>query len=911
MKIEKILNSQNACILIKKEAELMTEKYVYDFNEGKKEMKELLGGKGANLAEMTNLLLPVPPGFTLTTESCNRFFNENKKIWSSLEEEINIHLKALEQATGKKFSDLENPLLVSVRSGAAQSMPGMMDTILNLGLNDHSVIGLAKNTADERFAYDSYRRFIQMFSDVVMEIPKTRFESILENKKAEKGVELDKELSGDDLKSVVEAYKKVYLEEVKEDFPQDPMVQLELAIKAVFTSWNNPRAIFYRNMHEISTLIGTAVNIQAMVFGNKGETSGTGVTFTRNPVNGNNKLFGEFLLNAQGEDVVAGIRTPNDIAVLNDLMPEIYNLLETAANTLEDHYKDMQDIEFTIEKDKLFLLQTRSGKRTAQAAINIAVDLYNEGKITKEEALLRIKPQQLEQLLHPNFDEKAVDQATILAKGLAASPGAASGIICFTPESVEIAFEKGIKSILVRQETSPEDISGMVKAEGILTARGGMTSHAAVVARGMGKCCVAGCSELKVNEVEKRVKYNGGILYEGDLISLDGASGMVYLGEIEKSKATLGGKYDQLMEWVDEVKAMAVRTNADTPEDAKQALEFGAEGIGLVRTEHMFFKEDRISSVRRMILADSVEERMRALNEILPIQKNDFYQIYQVMGELPVTIRLLDPPLHEFMPVKEEDISRLAATMSFSLAALKERIEDLHEVNPMLGHRGVRLGITYPEISRMQARAIMEAALEFKADRNCEIQPEIMIPLISDVKELTYIKAEIEDEIKKVFTEKGETLSYHVGTMIEVPRAALTADKIAEEADFFSFGTNDLTQMGFGFSRDDSGKFISEYMDKGILENGPFDTIDQEGIGQLVEIAIEKGRRIKPNLKVGICGEHGGDPASIEFFQKLGFSYISCSPYRVPIARLAAAQAAIKYHVVKEPISDKLVTNFS
>ncbi|SEK19826.1 pyruvate phosphate dikinase [Carnobacterium iners] len=872
----------------------MAEKYVYNFKEGKKEMKELLGGKGANLAEMTKLSLPVPPGFTLTTESCKRFLSEGQTIWASLDNEIESHLKELEQITNKKFSDRENPLLLSVRSGAAHSMPGMMDTILNLGLNDRSVIGLAKTTANERFAYDSYRRFIQMFSDVVLEIPKVHFETIIEKTKKKKGVELDKELDGNDLKEIVKKYKEVYLRETKEEFPQEPIVQLRLAIKAVFASWNNPRAVFYREMQGISKLNGTAVTIQAMIFGNKGDSSGTGVVFTRNPLNGDKKLFGEFLLNAQGEDVVAGIRTPNEIAELKVLMPKGYQQLKEAAKTLENHYKDMQDIEFTIEDNTFYLLQTRNGKRTAQAAICIAVDLHKEGKITKEEALMRVKPQQLEQLLHPNFALKAIEQATHIAKGLAASPGAASGRICFTAEAVEAAYEKGIKTILVRQETSPEDISGMVKAEGILTARGGMTSHAAVVARGMGKCCVAGCSEVTINEEEKTLKYKGGILYEGDLLSLDGSTGMVYLDDIEKTKPALGGKFTELMGWVDEIKTMAVRANADTPEDAKQALEFKAEGIGLIRTEHMFFKEDRISSVRRVILAGTVQERAKALGELLPMQKDDFYQIYQVVEERPVTIRLLDPPLHEFIPVKAEEIRQLAETMSLSEEKLKDRITELNEVNPMLGHRGVRLGITYPEISRMQVRAIMEAALEFKIISKIEVQPEIMVPLISDVKELVYIKKEIEDEIKKVFIEKGQTLTYHIGTMIEVPRAALTADKIAKEADFFSFGTNDLTQMGFGFSRDDSGSFISEYIEKNILEKGPFDTIDQEGIGQLVKIAIEKGRQAKPNFKIGICGEHGGDPASIEFFQQLGLNYVSCSPFRVPIARLAAAQAAIK-----------------
>lgn len=872
----------------------MKEKYIYNFNEGKKEMKELLGGKGANLAEMTKISLPVPPGFTLTTESCNRFFREGEIIWSSLKKEINAHLKELEQMTGKKFSDVENPLLLSIRSGAAQSMPGMMDTILNLGLNDQSVIGLSKITANGRFAYDSYRRFIQMFSDVVMEIPKTYFEAILEKVKEDKNIDLDKDINEETLKEITEKYKIVYLQETGESFPQDPMKQLLLAIKAVFLSWNNPRAIFYRNMHNISKINGTAVNIQSMVFGNRGDSSGTGVTFTRNPGNGDHNLFGEFLLNAQGEDVVAGVRTPSDISELKNLMPEVYQQLKTAAKKLENHYLDMQDIEFTIENNELFLLQTRNGKRTAHAAIIIAIDLYHEGKITKKDALLRIEPQQLEQLLHQSFDENALFQAKKIAKGLAASPGAASGRIYFTTEAIEIAYEKGIKSILVRQETSPEDISGMVKSEGILTARGGMTSHAAVVARGMGKCCIASCSDLKINEDKKIAKFKGVILNEGDIISLDGTTGTVYIGDIEKSKPSLGKEYKELMDWIDEIKTMSVRANADTPEDAKQALEFGAEGIGLIRTEHMFFKESRISSVRRMILARSAEERAKSLNEILPMQKKDFYQIYHVMGELPVTIRLLDPPLHEFMPIKKEDIHHLSETMSLSEEELNERINQLHEVNPMLGHRGVRLGITYPEISRMQVRAIMEAALEYKSDTNLEIQPEIMIPLVSDMKEFIYIKEEIEDEIKKIFLEKDQKIPYLIGTMIEVPRAALTADKIAEKADFFSFGTNDLTQMGYGFSRDDAGGFISKYIDKNIFEKSPFDTIDQEGIGQLVKIAIQKGRKTKPNIKIGVCGEHGGDPISIDFFQKIGLDYVSCSPFRVPIARLAAAQAAIK-----------------
>ncbi|GEM01708.1 pyruvate, orthophosphate dikinase [Halolactibacillus halophilus] len=872
----------------------MTEKYIYNFNEGKKEMKELLGGKGANLAEMTKISLPVPPGFTLTTESCNRFLKEDKLIWSSLKEEIKHHLIKLEQMTEKKFSDVENPLLLSVRSGAAQSMPGMMDTILNLGLNDQSVIGLSKITANGRFAYDSYRRFIQMFSDVVMEIPKTYFESELEKVKKANNIDSDQDINEKMFKEIIRKYKKIYLQETGETFPQNPMKQLLLAIKAVFLSWNNPRAIFYRRMHNISDLNGTAVNIQSMVFGNRGNSSGTGVTFTRNPGNGDHYLFGEFLLNAQGEDVVAGVRTPSDISELKKLMPAVYQQLKLAAKKLEHHYADMQDIEFTIENNKLFLLQTRNGKRTAHAAITIAMDLYHEGKITKEDALLRIDPQQLEQLLHQSFDEVALIQAKKLAEGLAASPGAASGRIYFTNEAIEAAYEKGVKTILVRHETSPEDISGMVKSEGILTTRGGMTSHAAVVARGMGKCCIAGCSDLKINEDKKEANFNGVILHEGDIISLDGTTGTVYIGDIEKRTPSSSKEYKELMNWIDEMKTMAVRANADTPEDAKQALEFGAEGIGLVRTEHMFFKENRISSVRRMILSASAEERAKALNEILPMQKIDFYQIYHAMGVFPVTIRLLDPPLHEFMPIKKEDIRHLSKTMALSEGELNGRINELHEVNPMLGHRGVRLGIAYPEISRMQVRAIMEAAIEYKSDTKLEIQPEIMIPLVSDVKEFIYIKAEIEDEIKKIFSEQDTIIPYHIGTMIEVPRAALTADKIADEADFFSFGTNDLTQMGYGFSRDDAGGFISEYIDKNIFEKSPFDTIDQEGIGQLVKTAIQKGRKVKPTIKMGVCGEHGGDPTSINFFQKMNLEYISCSPFRVPIARLAAAQAAIK-----------------
>ena len=875
----------------------MDNKFVYSFHEGSKEMKSLLGGKGANLAEMTNIGLPVPPGFTITTKACINFYDEGKTLWPSLIDEIKLHLAEVEKTLNKRFSDEENPLLVSVRSGAVFSMPGMMDTILNLGLNDKAVKGLAKSTGNERFAYDSYRRFIQMFSDVAMEIPKVRFESLLEEMKENKGVHNDTDLNSEDLKALVEMYKKVYFEEKHEEFPQDPMKQLELAIKAVFESWNNPRAMIYRKLNDIPHDLGTAVNVQSMVFGNMGDKSGTGVAFTRNPADGENKLFGEFLINAQGEDVVAGIRTPNEISELKDIMPEVYSQFVDATKKLEHHYKDMQDIEFTIENERLFLLQTRAGKRTAHAAINVAVDLVDENLISKEEAIMRIEPNQLDQLLHPMFEPKALADAQIIAKGLPASPGAASGKIYFHADDVVAAKARGEKSILVRQETSPEDIEGMVAAEGILTARGGMTSHAAVVARGMGKCCVAGCSEIRVDEASKVIKVKNEIIKEGEFISLDGSAGTVYRGEIIKIQPELSGNFEKFMTWVDEFRRLKVRTNADTPKDAAQAVVFGAEGIGLCRTEHMFFDEKRIPAVRRMIVSTTLEERKKALDELLPMQRKDFYEIYEAMGERPVTVRLLDPPLHEFLPHGDEDIKSLAESMNIAFEDLKDRIEDLAEFNPMLGHRGCRLAVTYPEIYRMQTRAIIEAALDIKKSGMESILPEIMIPLIGDVVELKYVKKEIEEEIQLVFEERNDKVNYLIGTMIEVPRAAITADEIATEAEFFSFGTNDLTQMGYGFSRDDAGKFLSDYESKGIFEKSPFEVLDQKGIGKLMEIAVDLGKKTRANIKLGICGEHGGEPSSVEFCHRLGLDYVSCSPYRVPIARLAAAQAVIKESV--------------
>lgn len=871
----------------------MENKYVYAFHEGNKEMRGLLGGKGANLAEMTNLGMPVPPGFTVTTGACNRFYDENEELWDELLAEIKTHLEAVEEKLGKSFSDPSNPLLMSVRSGAVFSMPGMMDTILNLGLNDESVKGLAQSTGNERFAYDSYRRFIQMFGDVAMDIPKYHFEEALDAKKEAVGAASDTDLSAEDLSDLVGAYKKIVREEVGEDFPQDPLEQLKFAVKAVFKSWNNHRARVYRRLHQIPDDLGTAVNVQSMVFGNMGNTSGTGVAFTRNPATGENKLFGEFLMNAQGEDVVAGIRTPNEIAQLQEIMPRAYDQFVDATHKLEAHYKDMQDIEFTIEDEKLYILQTRSGKRTSQAAIQVAVDLVEEGVISKEEAILRVEPDGLNQLLHPNFDEEELKNSDVIAKGLPASPGAASGRIYFDAHDVSEANERGERAILVRQETSPEDIEGMIAAQGILTARGGMTSHAAVVARGMGKCCVAGTSSLRINESAKTMRAGDLELHEGDYISLNGSTGEVYAGNIKKVDPILSGSFGTFMEWVDEIRTLKVRTNADNPRDSRQAVQFGAEGIGLCRTEHMFFMEDRIPAVRRMILAGSQEQREEPLREILPMQRQDFYEIYQVMEGRPVTIRLLDPPLHEFLPTDPEDIRTLAKSMSVTAEELQDRVNELHEFNPMLGHRGCRLAVTYPEIYRMQARAIIEAALQMKDDGH-PLVPEIMIPLICDTNELKYVKKEIVEEIEAVFEEKGDRIEYLVGTMIEIPRACLIADEIAKEAEFFSFGTNDLTQMGFGFSRDDAGTFLNEYVNKDLLPVSPFDSLDQKGIGKLVSMAAKLGRESNPDVHLGICGEHGGDPRSVEFFHKVGLDYVSCSPFRVPIARLAAAQAAAR-----------------
>lgn len=872
----------------------VAKKYVYAFSQGHKDMKNLMGGKGANLSEMTRIGLPVPAGFTISTEACIRYFKENKSLWPELLDEISQQMENLERLVGKKFSDKNNPLLVSVRSGAVVSMPGMMDTILNLGLNDESVEGLARSTGSRKFAYDSYRRFIQMFADVVMGVPKVRFDSSLNKLKKDKGAVEDEELTGKDFKYLVEEYRKVYLEETKKEFPQDPKEQLFLAIQAVFDSWENPRAKVYRQLHNIEDDLGTAVNVQSMVFGNMGERSGTGVAFTRDPATGENKLFGEYLINAQGEDVVAGIRTPMDICQLKETMPQIYDEFLQISKQLEKHYKDMQDIEFTIENEKLYILQTRSGKRTTQAAIKIAIDMVKEGLISKEEALLRIEPNDLNQLLHWNFKEEQLKEAQIIASGLAASPGAASGKIYFHAEDVVNAKKRGEEAILVRQETSPEDIEGMVSAEGILTSRGGMTSHAAVVARGMGKCCVAGCNDIRVDEGTKTVKSGGLILKEGDYISLDGSTGKVYLGQIDKVQPSLDGSFKDFLELVDKVRDLKVRINADNPKDVRQGLEFGAEGIGLCRTEHMFFDESRILSVRKMILANNLKERQAALAELLPVQRKDFLSLYRAIGERPVTIRLLDPPLHEFLPNRAEEIRELAQAMEVDFERLKDRIEELKEFNPMLGHRGCRLAITYPEIYKMQVRAIIEAALDMKKEGYAGIIPEIMIPLAGHVNELKYVKEEIIDEIEKVFKERKMQVNYSIGTMLEVPRAAITADEIAGEVDFFSFGTNDLTQMGFGFSRDDAGKFLEEYLEKGIFKKDPFQSIDRKGIGRLMEIAIEYGKEGNPNLTLGICGEHGGEPRSIEFCYLIGLDYISCSPYRVPIAKLAAAQAKIR-----------------
>jgi pyruvate,orthophosphate dikinase len=863
------------------------------FSEADASMKNLLGGKGANLAEMTKLGLPIPQGFTVSTEACIDYYDNGEAISEEIKAQIEEALVQVEKINDKKFGDNSQPLLVSVRSGARVSMPGMMDTVLNLGLNDVSVEGFAKATDNARFAYDSYRRFIQMFSDVVKGLPKSRFERVLDDIKEDKGYESDLDLTADDLKDVIAAFKDLYKEQLGEDFPQDPKVQLMAAVEAVFGSWNNERAIIYRRMNDIPGNWGTAVNVQTMVFGNMGDGSGTGVAFTRNPATGEPGIYGEYLLNAQGEDVVAGIRTPEPITRLEQDMPEAYAEFMKIANNLENHYKDMQDMEFTIENGKLYFLQTRNGKRTAAAALKIAVDLVEEGLLTEKEALMKVEPKQLDQLLHPNFDTAALKAANVVAKGLPASPGAAAGKVYFTAEDAAEAAKRGERVILVRLETSPEDIEGMYAAKGILTVRGGMTSHAAVVARGMGTCCVSGCGEIKIDEENNTFSVAGQTVKEGDYISLDGSTGNIYIEDIKTVDPEISGDFAKFMSWADEVKTLKVRTNADTPRDAKNAVEFGAEGIGLCRTEHMFFEEDRIAKMRKMIVAKEVEERKAALAELLPIQKGDFKGMYEALKGMPMTVRLLDPPLHEFLPHEEADIKDLAKDMGITFEELKETVDSLHEFNPMLGHRGCRLAVTYPEIAEMQAKAIVEAAIEVKQEKGYDIVPEIMIPLVGEVKELAYVKSVVVKAADAAIAEAGIEMKYSVGTMIEIPRAALTADIIAEEAEFFSFGTNDLTQMTFGFSRDDAGAFLEDYYTKGVFESDPFARLDQTGVGQLVQMAAEKGKSTRPNIKLGICGEHGGDPSSIEFCHKVGLNYVSCSPFRVPIARLAAAQAAL------------------
>ena len=869
-------------------------KFVYSFNEGSKDMRDLLGGKGANLAEMTKIGLPVPFGFTVTTEACTRYYEEGETIGQDIVDDIYVKLADLENVAGKKFGDAENPLLVSVRSGAKISMPGMMDTILNLGLNDETVEGLSALTENPRFAYDSYRRFMQMFGDVVMGISKSKYDVIFDGQKDKKGVLFDVDLDVDDLKEIIAGYKALYKEEIGKDFPQDPKEQLMEAVKAVFRSWNTDRAILYRQLNEIPDDIGTAVNVQSMVFGNMGDTSGTGVAFTRSPVNGEKAIFGEFLVNAQGEDVVAGIRTPQPIAEMAQAFPAVYDNFVDIANILEKHYKDMQDMEFTVERGKLYMLQTRNGKRTAPSAVKIAVDMVEEGLITEEEAVMRIEPGQIDQLLHPMFDARELEEAEKLTKGLPASPGAACGQIYFNAADAEAAVANGAKAILVRLETSPEDLAGMVAAEGILTARGGMTSHAAVVARGMGKCCVSGCSEIKVDEAAKTLAIGEYVFKEGDFISLNGTTGDVIKGEVKTVPPELSGDFGTIMGWADDIRTLKVRTNADNPRDAQQAVDFGAQGIGLCRTEHMFFEEERIPAIRRMIMADTVEERREALSFLLPYQKGDFKGIYEAMEERPVTIRLLDPPLHEFIPHTDEELHELADMIGKPYEKLAKKAEELHEFNPMLGHRGCRLAVTYPEIAEMQAEAIIMAAIEVRKEKGYGIVPEIMIPLVGMVTELADVKKTVVETITKVFEREGVEFPYLVGTMIEIPRAALTADEIAQEAEFFSFGTNDLTQMGFGFSRDDTGNIIKEYREKGILEDDPFQSLDQTGIGKLVKMAVELGKQTRPDIHLGICGEHGGDPKSIDFCHRVGLQYVSCSPFRVPIARLAAAQAVIR-----------------
>ena len=872
----------------------MSKKFVYLFNEGNAGMRDLLGGKGANLAEMTTLGLPVPYGFTVSTEACTRYYEDGKTIADEIVDQIKEALAITEEKAGKKFGSTENPFLVSVRSGARASMPGMMDTILNLGLNDETVEALARLTNNPRFAYDSYRRFIQMFSDVVMEIDKEKFSKLLENKKKANNVVLDKDLTAENLKELIGEYKALYKKEMGVEFPHDPMTQLLDAVKAVFRSWDNPRAIVYRRMHDIPSSWGTAVNVQSMVFGNMGDDSGTGVAFTRNPATGEKKLFGEFLMNAQGEDVVAGIRTPEPIDSLKNTNEAVYNQFVDVANKLENHYRDMQDMEFTIERGRLFMLQTRNGKRTAAAALQIAVDLVNEGMITKEEAVKMIDPKSLDALLHPTFDAASLKAAKAVAAGLAASPGAACGKVYFSADDAKAHHEAGEKVVLARKETSPEDIEGMTASEGIFTSFGGMTSHAAVVARQLGTCCVSGCKEAFIDEAAKTITFSSGlVLKEGDWMSLDGTTGKVYAEAIKTAPAELSGNFATIMEWADSIRTLKIRTNADSPSQAAMAVRFGAEGIGLCRTEHMFFDEDRIPAVREMIVSKTVEEREKALAKILPMQREDFKGIYKAMEGRPVTIRFLDPPLHEFLPTKDEDIADLAKNMGITFEELKATVAALHESNPMMGHRGCRLSVTYPEIAEMQTRAVIEAAIEVRQETGLEIVPEIMIPLVGEVRELAYVKSFVNSTAKKVMEERGVEIPYMVGTMIEIPRAALTADDIAKEAEFFSFGTNDLTQMTFGFSRDDAGKFLNDYYSKKIFESDPFARVDQIGVGKLMKMAAELGRSTRPNIKLGICGEHGGDPSSIDFCHRIGLNYVSCSPFRVPIARLAAAQAKL------------------
>ena len=871
-------------------------KYVYMFSEGNADMRNLLGGKGANLAEMTNIGLPVPQGFTITTEACTKYYEDGCEINGEIQSQINEYIVKMEEITGKKFGDKENPLLVSVRSGARASMPGMMDTILNLGLNEEVVNTLAEKSGNARWAWDCYRRFIQMYSDVVMEVGKKYFEELIDKMKEKKGVKLDVELGAEDLKELAREFKAEYKAKIGTDFPSDPKEQLMGAIKAVFRSWDNPRANVYRRDNDIPYSWGTAVNVQSMAFGNMGDDCGTGVAFTRDPATGEKGLFGEFLTNAQGEDVVAGVRTPMHISEMEEKFPEAFEEFKKVCKTLEEHYRDMQDMEFTVEHGKLYMLQTRNGKRTAQAALKIACDLVDEGMRSEEEAVLMIDPRNLDTLLHPQFDAKALKEATVLGKGLGASPGAASGKVVFTAE--EAAKQgiggKGEKVILVRLETSPEDITGMKAAQGILTVRGGMTSHAAVVARGMGTCCVSGCGDIQMNEEKKEFELRGKVFHEGDIISIDGSTGNIYDGEILTVDATIAGEFGRVMQWADKYRKLGVRTNADNPRDTRKAVELGAEGIGLCRTEHMFFEEERIPAIRKMILSETVEERERALDALIPFQKGDFKAMYKELKGLPMTVRYLDPPLHEFLPTEEKDIIALANDMGVTVERLKAKCAELHEFNPMMGHRGCRLAVTYPEIAKMQTRALIEAAIEVKEEEGYDIVPEIMVPLVGEVKELKFVKDIIVETAEQVKKENGSDMMYHIGTMIEIPRAALTADEIAKEAEFFSFGTNDLTQMTFGFSRDDAGKFLNSYYENKIYEQDPFARLDQIGVGKLVEMAAKNGKKTRPDIKLGICGEHGGDPSSVEFCHNIGLTYVSCSPFRVPIARLSAAQAAIR-----------------